>query len=433
MRLSSVSVCTLTALVAGGLTVQASEAPRNEDSAQEPTTHNRSVASSTVTPKAIAPIAPPEILAEQALAQPAAIDSRHQSRPSSSVAAQNVQAAPVGSVKALTQTAPQTRSVEISEAEALPPNAARAELLTPVAKQPASDKIPHSPSPGVFQSNQNRYNISQVADAKPQAGTTCASQRVEKPQPSTSELAQATTSGGCPRPQPVAPLAVPEPVAEFDSSPALSINIPVGYGADRNTAFISGTYQDSLRKDRGTAGSAGIGIGIGDADKLAGLELSYAFANNNNFGEGGFNAKLHRRFGTDVSAALGWNGFLNIGRNDFEQSKYGVVTKVFRTQDSLDKFFSRVAVTAGIGDGQFRSNGAVRARDNNVNVFGNVAVRLVRPVSFITEWTGQDLALGLSIAPFRNVPVVITPAVRDVTGAGDGARFVLGVGTGFKF
>ena len=55
------------------------------------------------------------------------------------------------------------------------------------------------------------------------------------------------------------------------------------------------------------------------------------------------------------------------------------------------------------------------------------------PVSFITEWTGQDLALGLSIAPFKNIPLTITPALRDVAGAGDGARFVVGTGMAFKF
>jgi hypothetical protein len=86
-----------------------------------------------------------------------------------------------------------------------------------------------------------------------------------------------------------------------------------------------------------------------------------------------------------------------------------------------------------VGDGQFRSSGAEAAEENNVNVFGNVAVRVARPVSFIAEWTGRDLGLGLSIAPFKNIPFVITPAVRDVVGAGDGARFVLGAGTAIRF
>ncbi|MGC1395630.1 MAG: hypothetical protein WA828_15215, partial [Coleofasciculaceae cyanobacterium] len=256
------------------------------------------------------------------------------------------------------------------------------------------------------------------------------------PQPTSNtsfQLAQANVNGNCPRPEAIPPIVVPQPVSEFEASPALSIYIPVGYGADRNTVFLSGSYQSSVRKDSGDLGAAGIGIGLGNAAKTVGVELSYSLETSENFGEGGFNAKIHRQLGQDLAGAVGWNGFLNFGRNDFEQSKYGVITKIFRTKPSLNSAFSRVSVTGGVGDGQFRSNGAVKAGDNNINVFGNVAVRVIRPVSLIAEWTGQDLALGLSIAPFKNVPFVITPAVRDLAGAGDGARFVLGAGTAFRF
>ena len=242
----------------------------------------------------------------------------------------------------------------------------------------------------------------------------------------------------CPRPTRIAPLRVPKiDDAEFESSPGLSIYIPVGYGADRNTFWVSGTYQNATRDDDDdNNGALGVGVGLGDADRLVGLELSYAFANFNdedNIGEGGFNAKVHRRFGDSLSVAAGYNGFANIGRNDFEHSRYGVITKIFRLRESIRDPLSRLSVTLGVGDGQFRSNGAVDAGDNDPNFFGNVAVRVFRPVSLITEWTGQDLALGLSIAPVKSIPWVITPAVRDLTGRGDDPRFVLGSGFSFQF
>jgi hypothetical protein len=61
-------------------------------------------------------------------------------------------------------------------------------------------------------------------------------------------------------------------------------------------------------------------------------------------------------------------------------------------------------------------------------------LRVAEPVNLIAEWTGQDLNLGVSIVPFREIPLVITPALADVTNnAGDGARFVLGIGYGFSF
>lgn len=224
---------------------------------------------------------------------------------------------------------------------------------------------------------------------------------------------------------------------EFRASPSLSIAIPTGFGADKNTVFVSGTYQEQTRYTDDDDGAVGIGIGLGDAQKAVGVELSYtvaSFGNNRDFGSGGFNVKLHRQFAQGLAVAAGWNGILNLGDgNDFEHSIYGTVSKIFRTQADITRPFSRIAVTAGVGSGQFRTEDAVDDDRYNVNVFGNVAIRLAEPVSLIAEWSGQDLGVGLSIAPFKNIPFVITPALRDITGAGDGARFVLGTGFAIKF
>jgi hypothetical protein len=223
----------------------------------------------------------------------------------------------------------------------------------------------------------------------------------------------------------------------FGGSPGITVANPSGFGADNLTGFASATYQESVRGSEKDDGSLGFGIGFGDAQKVVGVELGYtiaSFGSNRDFGTGGFNLKIHRRLATDTSIAVGWNGFLNIGdENDFEDSLYGVVTQVFRTRKNINDPFSRVAVSAGLGNGQFRTVEDIEDDRGTVNPFGSVALRIARPVSFITEWTGQDLALGLSISPFKNFNLVITPALRDVLGEGDRARFVLGVGTSFKF
>ena len=223
----------------------------------------------------------------------------------------------------------------------------------------------------------------------------------------------------------------------FQASPSLSIVIPTGFGADNNTGFVSATFQQRTRYGDVSDGGLGFGVGLGDARKSVGVELSYtlaSFGGSRDFGAGGFNIKVHRQLPNDFAVAVGWNGFLNVGgQNDFENSVYGTVTKVIRTRDDINLPFSRVAVTAGVGSGQFRSESAVVNNSGGVNVFGNVAVRVAQPVSLIAEWSGQDLGVGLSIAPFKNIPLVITPAVRDIAGAGDGPRFVLGTGFAFKF
>jgi hypothetical protein len=416
MRFPTVAFCTLTVLLAGALTAQASESITSGDSAQEPTTPEVNKAASGVdseTPQVTAELNKEGTLPH--IVQPEAIPSG----PEFSLNADDTSAAK-------TQVAVK-ENVNASTLKTSP----NSSLLAQRQKEGVVSKAEALRSDVPTSATTNTQQI--VAEAKKDADATC----IAMANSGGTQLAQGTVRR-CPRPQAIPQLEVPELSDEYGSSPGLSIYIPVGYGADNNTVFLTGTYQNKVRdtaeNDEGAVGTGGIGIGLGDATKAVGVELSYAFETNDDpFGQGGFNAKLHRRLGQDASIAIGGNGLLNIGRNDFEQSKYGVITKVFRTQDSLNKPFSRVAVTAGVGDGQFRSNGAVKVGDNNVNVFGNVAVRVARPVSFIAEWTGQDLGLGLSIAPFRSIPFVITPAVRDVVGGGDGPRFVLGAGTAFRF
>jgi hypothetical protein len=224
----------------------------------------------------------------------------------------------------------------------------------------------------------------------------------------------------------------------FQGSPGITIAIPSGFGADLNTLFIGATYQSSTRQGDEDDGAIGFGVGLGNSRKSVGVELSYTLAsvtgNYDDFGDGGFNVKVHRQLPADFAVAVGYNGFLKIGSaNAVDDSFYGVVTKVFRTRANVNSPLSRVAVNAGVGSGQFRSGGDIEDDEDSINVFGSVGVRVAQPVSLIAEWTGQDLALGLSIVPIKNSNWVITPALRDVAGEGDEARFVLGTGFSFRF
>lgn len=218
-------------------------------------------------------------------------------------------------------------------------------------------------------------------------------------------------------------------------TPGLTIVNPTGYGLDNWTPFLGATFQSRTRYSDVSDGAMVFGIGAGDAREAVGVELSYtlaSFGSNRDFGDGGFNLRVHRRFSEDFAGAIGWNGFLTVGdADDFESSVYGVLTKIVTLSDRIEDPFSRIAFTAGIGSGMFRSETDVDEGNDTIGVFGSMAVRLAEPVSLVTEWTGQDLAIGLSVAPFANRSIVITPALRDITGAGDGARFVLGIGASF--
>ncbi|MEM7063188.1 MAG: hypothetical protein AAF572_08485 [Cyanobacteria bacterium P01_B01_bin.77] len=223
----------------------------------------------------------------------------------------------------------------------------------------------------------------------------------------------------------------------YRASPAMTISNPSGFGADNRTAFIGLGYQERTRFSNEQDGGAVIGVGLGDARDNVGVQLSYtaaSFGGSRDFGDGGFNVKLHKRLADDWSVALGWEGFITTADVvDFEDSIYGSVSHIIRTRESITDPFSRVALTAGVGSGRFRTEDDVFDDRDTVGVFGSMAVRVAEPVSAIVEWTGQDLAVGMSITPFKDVPLVLLPAVRDIAGAGDGGRFVLGAGFSFQF
>jgi hypothetical protein len=221
-------------------------------------------------------------------------------------------------------------------------------------------------------------------------------------------------------------------------NPALTFANPSGFGSDNNTLFLSGSYQNRTRFTNQSDGEIGFGVGLGDARNSIGAELSYSlnsFNSNSSFGSGGFNVKLHKLLDEDLGVAIGWNRFLNIGdSNGFPNNSYYLAgTKVFSTTNEVDSFLSRIALTAGVGSGQFQSQDSFFNGENGLNVFGSVGLRLAKPLSAILEWTGQDLTAGLSFVPFEGFPLVISPAFRDITGAGDGARFVLGTGIQYNF
>lgn len=219
--------------------------------------------------------------------------------------------------------------------------------------------------------------------------------------------------------------------------PSLTISNPFGFGADRG--FYSGlSYQVDTRGgiDGENDGDAtwGFGLGLGNAQKAVGAELSYNIAsfgqNGRDFGSGGFNLKLHRKIADGWGVAAGWNSFLSIGDdNDLDDSLYLTTTKIFKTRENVNSAFSRVGATIGVGNGQFRTVDDIANDEGGVNVFGSLAFRVARPVSFVTEWTGQDLGMGVSVSPFRTVPLTFNLSARDLVGAGDDPRLVFGIGS----
>lgn len=219
---------------------------------------------------------------------------------------------------------------------------------------------------------------------------------------------------------------------------ASSITTPTAFGADRFQGFVEFGYQNQARNTDRDDGVVAGGIGIGDAEKYVGLETtvaSYSTIRSGFFTNYGISFKLHHLFPGNLAVAAGIENLIYGGNPDPKYSSvYGVVSKAFPLGNpgSAD-FVPYVTTSVGFGGGRYRSISDINRGRDSVNPFGSVGLRFAEPLTLIGEYN-QDLNLGLSITPFRNIPLVITPAVADTTSRANGhPRFILGVGYGITF
>ncbi|MCT7966056.1 hypothetical protein NG799_06885 [Laspinema sp. D1] len=220
-------------------------------------------------------------------------------------------------------------------------------------------------------------------------------------------------------------------------APGSSSISPTAFGPGFGQFFWGAGFQHRTRFTDSADGTISTGFGLGNPRRTVGLQTTVTvldlMSNRNNddgfMKRGSISFKLHRLLPNNFAVAVGVENAIVWGFTDAGTSTYGVVSKTFSPRESTEEPFSRVTVSLGLGNGRFRFEDDFNNDVNTVNVFGSVGVRVHPQVSAIADWSGQDLTLAASIVPFKNIPLVLTPAIADITGsAGDGARFRLGVG-----
>jgi hypothetical protein len=214
-------------------------------------------------------------------------------------------------------------------------------------------------------------------------------------------------------------------------TPALAVGVPSGFGADYGDAFAGVAFQYRTRSWRRPDGGAVVGFGLGDAQRLVGLEVALtSYGTVRSCCRGALGLKVHRVLPGDVSVAVGAENLVVHGFSDSGRNVYGVGSKVFLLRRDPTSLGGTLALTAGVGNGRFRSEDDILLDQGTVGPFGSVGVRLAPPAGLVASWTGHSLVAGVSVVPFRRVPLFITPAVADI---GRRERFVLGVGYGINY
>ncbi len=190
-------------------------------------------------------------------------------------------------------------------------------------------------------------------------------------------------------------------------TPGSSIMTPVAYGAQWTDVFVTCGVQAPNAFTSKPNGTAAFGFGIGNAQKYVGLEFDIESDGLwPPFTPGGINLKMHHLFSDGTAIAFGWDDAIYWGNPDQGVSFYLVASKFIVLKEDDEKPFSLITFHLGVGDGAYRTLTDIVEGKNAINPFGSVGLRIVAPVSFIVNWTGWDLATGVSVAPFRRFPLV---------------------------
>lgn len=221
------------------------------------------------------------------------------------------------------------------------------------------------------------------------------------------------------------------------AAPSVSVQTPIGFGGYWRTASAGIVFVHRTRFTRDADASFAASIGLGDPETAVGLDASIAitgFSNDlgeqDNAGGGSLSFQVSRNLPNNFGVAVGAQNIVTwrSGASDNGESVYFVASKILPLKPNLSEPFSLAFLSLGLGNGIYRFEDDFDPRDDwggtPFNVFGSAAVNLSENINGIVEWTGQDLTLGMSIVPFKQVPLVFTPSFIDVTGsAGDGMRF----------
>ncbi|AFZ49135.1 hypothetical protein [Dactylococcopsis salina] len=224
----------------------------------------------------------------------------------------------------------------------------------------------------------------------------------------------------------------------------ISIETPNGFGGAPNSFSVGVLIQDRTRFTESTDGSLSGAVSLGNPKTAVGVTTSLAIfslidegGSDAGFGDNGsLSFEINRNLSDFSSVGLGVENLITWGVNDAGTSTYLAFSQAFPLQEELNQPFGIAFVSAGLGNGRFRPEEDFDVDDDGTqfNFFSSAALQLIPRANVILEWSGQDLNLGLSVVPFANIPILITPSVVDLTGsAGDGARFTIGVSYGTFF
>jgi hypothetical protein len=218
--------------------------------------------------------------------------------------------------------------------------------------------------------------------------------------------------------------------------PGSSAGSTGAFGAEWGDFFFGAGYQQRTRFSTLNDGSVSAGFGLGNPTEYVGVEVAFTSASTfrQGFGNNGsMSLKIHRILPNFYGVAVGFENVANWGGTDGGSSIYGVVSHNFQFREDASAFLGSLAWNVGVGNNRYLRESTLAAGGTGVNLFASGGLRLHEQAALVLDWTGQDLASVISVVPIRSMPLVVSAGWADLTRtAGDGPRFIIGAGVGFK-
>lgn len=223
------------------------------------------------------------------------------------------------------------------------------------------------------------------------------------------------------------------------AQPGVAASSPVGFGPGRGDIFAGLGYQAKTGSTGAQDGALSVGGGFFSPNETVGLEvvLTSLSTVRSGFGSrlvGG--AKVHKVLQSGmgpIGVGVGLEGiYLNGNEFDTDPSFYVAATTVRQLADR--PMFNSATFNIGLGNGRFQAAEDFAAGETGIGFFLSSSLRVNEWSSAILDYTGAQINMALSFSPLKNMPLVVTPSINDITGeSGSAGRLALAAGMSWKY
>lgn len=224
-------------------------------------------------------------------------------------------------------------------------------------------------------------------------------------------------------------------------SPGVVFGSPVGFGAATGDVFIgingsTSENQNDFIGDLDVDGSMAVGFGLGNPVEAVALEVAFnVISLTHAFGDSGAIAlKLHKRVGQRGSIAIGTENTLAWGEakdvvDATTDTQFISYSHYFQLNPGNAANPGGLMLTVGFGQGRLGQ----LDDPEDAAPFISAGYNITRQVSVIADYAGEAANVGVSVVPFRTIPVSVIVGATDVTEERGDTEFALGVGYSSRF